>query len=185
MAGWTARRGDELQGDEAPPAEILNLERLQDLARTLASSLKARLRRHPRPRHLIRLHRDLEALREAYRALADDVRRGEPLAPAAEWLLDNFHLIETEGRQIPRDLPPSYYRKLPRLDMPPRSPLARIEAMALELIRHSDARVDVVRLKGFLSAYQTVAPLTIGELWAWPTALKLALLRSLRRLADS
>src|SRR4249920_4080310 len=59
----------------------------------------------------------------------------------------------------------------------------RVYAMALELVRHSDARLDEQRLERFMSAYQRVAPLTLGELWAWPSMLKLALIENLRRLA--
>ena len=151
MTAWR-----ELRGEEAPPAPILNPEKLEEFARGLASSLKTRQRHWPRPRHLKRLAHDLERLREAYRSLVKDVRNGQPLTPAGEWFLDNFHLIETEGRHVPKDLPGSYYRKLPRLDLLDRTPLARIEAMALELISHSDARVDAGRLKGFLTAFQTV-----------------------------
>ena len=56
--------------------------------------------------------------------------------------------------------------------------------MAVELIRHSDSRLDRQQLTQFLNSYQRVAPLTIGELWAWPSMLKLALIENLRRLAD-
>src|SRR2546425_4524272 len=51
-----------------------------------------------------------------------------------------------------------------------------VQTCALPIYRHQLVR--------FMVAYQTVAPLTIGELWAWPSMLKLALLESLRRLAD-
>ena len=82
------------------------------------------------------------------------------------------------------DLPPRYYRKLPRLAAREYSGQARIHAMALELIRHGDGRLDADRLTRFVVAFQTVAPLSIGELWAWPSMLKLALIENLRRLAE-
>ena len=56
--------------------------------------------------------------------------------------------------------------------------------MAIELIRHSDSRLDRQQLVRFMNSYQAVAPLTIGELWAWPSMLKLALIENLRRLAE-
>ena len=56
--------------------------------------------------------------------------------------------------------------------------------MAVEIIRHSDSRLDRAKLVRFMNSFQTVAPLTIGELWAWPSMLKLALIENLRRLAD-
>ena len=55
--------------------------------------------------------------------------------------------------------------------------------MAVELVRHSDSRIDRQQLAVFINSYQRVAPLTIGELWAWPSMLKLALIENLRRLA--
>ena len=55
--------------------------------------------------------------------------------------------------------------------------------MAVELLRYSDARLDPKRLQRFIVAYQTVAPLSIGELWAWPSMLKFALIEHMRRLS--
>ncbi len=171
--------------EEAPlRGELLGLESLEERAKTLAGVFT--LAREPRAgRHDIRTRLDanLRVLREAYRLLAGDVRRGEPVDPAAEWLLDNFHLVESEARAVRHDLPRRYYQKLPRLAARDFSGKARIHAMALELIRHGDGRLDAERLTRFVLAYQTVAPLTIGELWAWPSMLKLALLENLRILA--
>ena len=64
---------------------------------------------------LPRLDQNIRVLTAAYRALADDVHRGVAVAPAAEWLLDNFHLVESEARAVRRDLPARYYRTLPKL----------------------------------------------------------------------
>ncbi len=123
-------------------------------------------------------------LRRAYQALAQDVRRGEPVAPAAEWLLDNFYLVDAETREVRKNLPQRYYLELPKLASRERAGMARVHAMAIEFIRHSDARFDLHRLTRFIIAYQTVAPLTLGELWAWPTMLKLSLIENLRRLTE-
>ncbi len=123
-------------------------------------------------------------LREAYVTMADDVHRGEFVTPAAEWLLDNFHLVASEILDVRRNLPPGYYRELPKLALRELAGDARVYAMAVELIRHSDSRLDRQQLVRFMNSYQAVAPLTIGELWAWPSMLKLALIENLRRLAE-
>jgi cyclic beta-1,2-glucan synthetase len=165
--------------------ELLGVERLEERARALAAGFT--LARNPRrgpPRLLRRLSDHTRVLRHAYRILAGDVRRGEPIAPAAEWLLDNFHLVEGEMREIRHDLPTRYYRELPKLATRELSGTARVYAMAVELLRYSDARLDARRLNRFVYAYQTVAPLTIGELWAWPSMLKLALIEHLSRLSE-
>ncbi len=123
-------------------------------------------------------------LRAAYRTLADDVRTEQFLPPAADWFLDNFHLITAEITDIRRNLPRSYYRTLPALASREHAGQARVYAIAVELIRHSDSRLTRQQLIQFLKSYQRVAPLTIGELWAWPSMLKLALIENLRRLVD-
>ena len=105
------------------------------------------------------------------------------MTSAAEWLLDNFHLITSEIRDIHRNLPGNYYRQLPTLASREYAGQTRIYAMAVELLRHSDSRIDRQQLLVFINSYQRVAPLTLGELWAWPSMLKLALIENLRRLA--
>ncbi len=165
--------------------ELLGVERLEERARALAAGYT--LSRNPQrgpPRLLRRLSDHTRVLRHAYRTLAGDVRRGEPIAPAAEWLLDNFHLVEGEIREIRHHLPTRYYRELPKLATRELAGTARVYAMAVELLRYSDARLDAHRLNRFIHAFQTVAPLTIGELWAWPSMLKLALIEHLRRLSE-
>jgi cyclic beta-1,2-glucan synthetase len=155
--------------------ELLGVERLEERARALAAgfTLSRTPERGP-PRLLHRLTDHTRVLRQAYRVLAGDVRNGAPIAPAAEWLLDNFHLLEGEMREIRHHLPSRYYRELPKLATRELAGTARIYAMAVELLRYSDARLDEHRLARFIHAFQTVAPLTIGELWAWPSMLKLA-----------
>ncbi len=130
------------------------------------------------------LRANLPALRRAYRLLASDVRAGEPATPAVEWLLDNFHLIEAEVRGVRHDLPGAYNRELPRLTGPEHGGAARIEALARELVLRSDARLDAARLETFLTAFQTATPLTLAEIWAWPSFLRAALVEHLRLLAD-
>ena len=165
--------------------ELLSIERLEERARALA----ARFTLDPNPRStsrnvLPRFEDNARVLRRAYLTMADDVHRGEFVTPAAEWLLDNFHLVASEILDVRRSLPPGYYRELPKLALRELAGDARVYAMAIELIRHSDSRLDRQQLVRFMNSYQAVAPLTIGELWAWPSMLKLALIENLRRLAE-
>ncbi|MBZ5586975.1 MAG: carbohydrate-binding protein [Acidobacteriia bacterium] len=165
--------------------ELLSPEGLEERAKTLAAVFTLGPASRPGGYGVLpRLEGNIRALSAAYRSLADDVHQGVAVPPAAEWLLDNFHLIESEARAVLHDLPVRYYRKLPKLAEREFSGKARIHAMALELIRHGDGRLDAERLRRFVLAFQTVAPLTIGELWAWPSMLKLALLENLRLLTD-
>jgi cyclic beta-1,2-glucan synthetase len=133
--------------------------------------------------HLRRLEGNAERLREAYLLLAEDVHRSEALPPAAEWLLDNFHMVEAEVRNVAHDLPEGYHRKLARAATADED-RTRIELLADDLLAHSDGRLEAARVTRYLASFQTVEPLSIGELWAWPSVLKLALLDRLHHLVD-
>jgi cyclic beta-1,2-glucan synthetase len=165
--------------------ELLGIEPLEEHARRLAALLTVSQRtRGSSHAHQKRLRQNSRTLRQVYTALADDAKRGEPSSPAAEWLLDNFHIVVAALRDIRHDLPPAFLRRLPLIAADEFAGLPRIQAMALELIRCSAGRLDPQRLHRFVTAFQSITPLTMGELWAWPSALKLALVEQLRTRAD-
>jgi cyclic beta-1,2-glucan synthetase len=164
--------------------ELLSIELLEDHARRLAALLTVAPRRRGSSRaHLRQLQRHMHVLRELYAALAGDARQ-EPLSPAAEWLLDNFHVVSAAARDIHHDLPPSFFKRLPQVAADEFEALPRIYALALELIRTSAGRLDAARMQRYVSAFQSITPLTMGELWAWPSVLKLAVLDHLRARGD-
>lgn len=111
-------------------------------------------------------------------------RADRRITPAAEWLLDNYYLIEEQIRIAQRHLPKSYSLELPRLLTGPSARLPRVYDIALETISHGDGRVDSESLSRFVTSYQSVRPLTLGELWAIPIMLRLALIENLRRVAS-
>jgi cyclic beta-1,2-glucan synthetase len=156
--------------------ELLSIELLEEHARRLAALISIAPKRNVSGHaHLRQTREHMRALRTIYAALADDARQ-EPMSPAAEWLLDNFHIISSAARDIHNDLPASFFKRLPFVAADEFAGLPRIYALALELIGSSAGRLDAQRLKRFISAFQSITPLTMGELWAWPSALKLALL---------
>ena len=170
-----------------PPlrAELLDIDRIEHRARDLAAAIILDPNPRRRPRDAFpRFEENVRVLREAYRTLADDVRAGRFAAPAADWLIDNFPLIIAETSEIRRNLPRRYSRTLPTVAGGEYAGHARMYVLAIELIRHSDSRLDHKQLLQFLRSYQRVTPLTIGELWAWPSMLKLVLIENLRRLAE-
>ena len=164
--------------------ELLSVERLEERAKSLAARFTVGSPRGRTKRLAPRLLDNARVLRQAYTALAEDVHAGQFITPPAEWLLDHFHLVNAEIRSVRQHLPSRYYRELPRLPHREWAGHARVYAMALELVRHSDSRLDKAQLVRFMNSYQSVAPLTIGELWAWPSILKIALVENLRRLAE-
>jgi len=169
--------------DEKPfQAEFFSVERLEQYAQTLAVQHKT-VTRKGHVQLLPRLEANGRILEYAYKALVEALRQGRAISPAAEWLVDNYHLVEEQLREIRQDLPKSYYHELPKLADGELQGFPRIYAVAVELIAHTDSRLDTNILQRFIASYQTVAPLSIGELWAVAITLRLALVENLRRLA--
>src|SRR5687768_3881053 len=169
--------------DEKPfHAEFYSVERLEQYAQTLAAEHKT-VKQKGRAQLLPRLAENGRILESAYKALVEALRQGRAITPAAEWLVDNYHIVEEQLREIREDLPKSYYHELPKLAAGELKGYPRIYALTLALIAHTDCRLDTNTLRRFIAAYQTVAPLSIGELWAVAITLRLALVENLRRLA--
>ncbi|MBF0255016.1 MAG: cyclic beta 1-2 glucan synthetase [Gammaproteobacteria bacterium] len=162
-------------------AELFSIEQLKRHAVSLAGQHEI----DPRPgadRLLARLADNGRVLLAAYELVSAAVTAGQAIAPAEAWLLDNFYLIEQQISRARQDLPPGYSRQLPRLIHGPSAGSPRIYDLALELISHMDGRVDSENTHQFIAAYQSIEPLQLGELWAFPIMLRLALLENLRRV---
>jgi len=168
--------------DEAPlRAELLSSDQMQQHGKNLAAWHKVVMNR-ARDQLLKRLAENEVVLVGACNLLTAAVKANRRIAPAGEWLLDNFYLIEEQIRTSRRHFPKGYSRGLPRLLDGPSAGLPRVYDIALETISHGDGRVDTESLCSFVAAYQTVTPLTLGELWAIPIMLRLALIENLRRV---
>ena len=132
---------------------------------------------------LSRLDDNEQAITSACNLMVRAVKSNRQIAPAAEWLLDNFYLIEEQIRTAKKHLPKGYSRGLPLLKNGKQTGLPRVYEIALEIISHGDAHLDYESLTKFLRAYQEIAPLKLGELWAIPIMLRIALIENLRRVA--
>ena len=131
-----------------------------------------------------RVEENIEALRQAYDYIATISHTGQYVTPAAEWLLDNFHLVEAQLQQIHEGLPRRYYSHLPKLADKQLEGLPRVYGIAWAYVAHTDSVLDPLLFTAFLNAYQDVSELNLGELWALPTTLRVVLLENLRRVAD-
>ncbi len=173
---------EKTYGDNEPPlrSELFSRAQMKQHGATLAGSHKLSMGRAS-DRLLTRLAENEEVLIGIRNLLADAVKANRRITPAGEWLLDNFYLIEEQIHTAKRHLPKGYSRELPRLLSNP-SHLPRVYDIALETISHSDGRVDPEALSSFVASYQTVTPLKLGELWAIPIMLRLALIENLRRV---
>jgi cyclic beta-1,2-glucan synthetase len=171
--------------DSAPVREeIFGVERLERHGESLAAAQPVTTK----PQHVAslhaRLHGNATALLKAYRVCAAELERSRDVVPAAEWLLGNYHLVEAQIREIRNDLPPGYYRQLPKLAEGPFAGYPRVFGLAWAFVAHTDSHFDPVILRRFIVAYQRIQPLTIGELWAVAITLRIVLVENLRRLAD-
>jgi cyclic beta-1,2-glucan synthetase len=169
--------------EEAPlRAELFSADQMALHGTSLAASHELMSSSAP-DRLLPRLAANEKVLVEVYALLTRSAELQRRMTPAAEWLLDNFYFIEEEIRTAKRHLPPGYSRELPRLCSGPSAGLPRVYDLALQTVAHGDARVGRGTLSRFVAAYQTVKPLQLGELWAVPIMLRLALIENLRRVA--
>ena len=164
-------------------AELLSVERLENLAETIAQHGVSE-RRRPDAALLARVRDNGRVLLRCYRTLASVVNEDRTPTPAAEWLVDNFHIVEEVLNEIRTDLPPGFYRRLPTLVNGPHQDAPRVLEIAWTFVAHTDSRFEATTLQRFVLAFQRSEPLGIGELWALPIALRLTLLENLRRLAE-
>ena len=178
----SANRPLEVRGEQPLRAELFSTDQLEQHAKALAGWHQVTSDAVP-DRLLSRLEENKSVLLEAHRLVVAAVAADRRILPADEWLLDNFYLIEEQIRTARRHLPKNYSRELPKLDGGPTAGLPRVYDIALELISHVDGRVRAESLLSFVAAYQTITPLKLGELWAVPIMLRLALIENLRRVA--
>ncbi len=172
-------------GDLQPiSAEIFGLERLRQHARSLAESQQV-TGQPPAVYSIIdRLRDNAVALNFADSEICKAAISGKSITPAAEWLIDNYHLVEEQIRQTRADLPEGFYRQLPKLAAGPLAGHPRIFGLVWAHVAHTDSRFDAASLTDFVNEYQQVQVLTIGELWAVAISLRLILVENLRRVSQ-
>ncbi|MDD3847636.1 MAG: hypothetical protein PHC90_14905, partial [Syntrophorhabdaceae bacterium] len=183
---WAHLRGNSLtpkrSGDEPPlRSELFSASQMEQHGKTLAGAHTLGPD-HFAEKLLARLGENENVLLNVRELLTEALKGNRRVTPAGEWLLDNFYLIEEQIRTAKRHLPKGYSKGLPRLKNGPSAGLPRVYDIALEIISHGDGRVDPDGLGSFVAAYQTVAALKLGELWAIPIMLRLALIENLRRV---
>lgn len=174
-------RVPDWQSDELIRGELLGADLLDRRAAGLAASHVISDRKQSARLLHTRLRSNEAILLDGYRTIAKALSDGQPITPAAEWLVDNYHLVEDQIREIRLDLPPGYYRQLPKLAEGPHKDLPRVFDLAWHFVAHTDSRFDPDLLCRFVHSYQRAQLLTIGELWAVPITLRIMLVENLRR----
>ena len=165
-------------------AELFSVERLEQHAQTLAAAQT--VTGSPRRGRAVgpRIVENGRVLLDAYGVLARAIKDEQSITPAAEWLLDNFHIVDEQLREIRDDLPPDYYSELPKLAAGHLQGYPRVLGIAWAYVAHTDSRFEPESLRRMVRAYQGVEPLTIGELWAIAISLRILLVDNLRRIAE-
>jgi cyclic beta-1,2-glucan synthetase len=169
--------------EEPIRSELFSIERLEQHAESLAAAQRITAGPGAGRPLTTRLRDNGRVLLAAYRAIAEAIREECAITPAAEWLVDNFHVVEEQIREIHDDLPRGFYRQLPKLAEGPLAGHPRVFGIAWAVVAHTDSRFDPQTLCRFVRAYQRVQPLTIGELWAVAITLRIVLVENLRRAA--
>ena len=131
-----------------------------------------------------RLNENFSLISEVHGKLSKDAGGSFPAAPAAEWLLDNFYIIEEQVKVIKRSISKGRYAKLPILTKGFLRGYPRVYAIALEITAHSRGGLDEKNIRSFIESYQSQILLSMGELWAVPLMLRIALIESIRNTCE-
>ena len=166
------------------PLQIQDDDSLEDHARALAKANQIQLGLRAGKSLLARFAENGNLLNAIYREFLRAVQSRQGVPPAAEWLLDNFYIVEQQFHQARQDLSPAYYYELPKLASGLYAGFPRTYSIALELCALSNHRISDDVLVRFLRAYQQVAPLLMGEVWVIPIMLRIALIENLRHLME-
>jgi cyclic beta-1,2-glucan synthetase len=180
----SSRRVFPRDTDEPIRSELFSIERLEQHAVSLATAQRVTAKFSAGRPLAARLADNGRVLLMVYRAIAKAISDDQVIMPAAEWLVDNFHVVDEQIREIHDDLPRGYYRQLPKLAEGPLKGYPRVFGVAWAFVAHTDSRFDGETLSRFVRAYQRVQPLTIGELWAVAITLRIVLVENLRRSAQ-
>jgi len=163
--------------------ELFSADQLEHFGKTLAARHKVNTK--PAKDHLLkRLANNENTLQEVRKLLTGSIKKNYEVTPAGEWLIDNFYLIEEHIRIAKTHFPKNYSEDLPQLWVGNSAGHTRSYDLVLQIISHSDGRIDIESLGKFIRAYQTITPLKLGELWSIPIMLRLALIENIRRISD-
>ncbi len=179
-----SRKASPWDSEQPIREELFSGERLDAHAKSLAAAQTVASHATRGLPLAARLADNSTILLSAYRSIVKAIDDGRQITPAGEWLIDNFHLVERQIRQISIDLPPSYYRQLPKLITGPFAGYPRVFGLAWAFVAHTDSCFDPEILVSYVNAYQEVQSLTIGELWAVSITLQIVLIENLRRLSQ-
>ena len=170
--------------EEPIRSELFGIERLERHAESLAAADRVSTGPSRGVDLLRRLTDNADQLAAAYHGVVQAVEAKQDITPAEAWFLDNYHVVDAQLRDVRDHLPRGYYRLLPKITEGHLEGFPRVYGIVWAHVAHTDSRLETDSLRRYIRAYQSVEPLTLGELWAIPIHLRLVLVENLRRLAE-
>lgn len=121
-------------------------------------------------------------IKDTYAYLKILSKEGEEIISAGNWLLDNIYLIEKEYKAIKVNMPKSYFQNLyVENEINSDIKLPRIYICAKEMIYRNKGKVTEDESIAFIKEKEE--KYTIGELWAFPLALRAGIIINLSKEA--
>jgi len=154
---------------------------VKELAKEHSDFLTNNISNWPIPR----LNDNYEYILSVYRELSSETEEFEKYSPVSEWLLDNFYFIEEKVREVKLNTSKKNFSKLPDLRLGEFKNYPRILALIMELVTHTDGKINEDNLIEFITAYQSHNILYEREIWAIPMVMKIALVENIRRVTEN
>ena len=164
-------------------AEFFSSSHLEKYAEILAVSHNVSMLPSKGVRLSERVGLNEDVLIKSFQLIVKAVKEEKSITPAAEWLIDNFYIVEEQLKDIRDHLPPEYYKELPKLVSGEFKGHPRVYAIAWYFVSHTDSLFNPEQLKMVIKSYQKIKPLTMGELWAISITLRVVMIENLRRLS--
>lgn len=134
---------------------------------------------------LVRVNDNYNFIKTLYEELNDEVRQKKAVTPSAEWLLDNYYIIENQIQYIRKNLIKNDYRNLPKIKTGPLRGNTRALAIAMEFVTIMDGQIEEESLLRYLKAYQTHSILFDREIRIMPMMIQIALLENISILCEN
>jgi cyclic beta-1,2-glucan synthetase len=164
--------------------DIFSTEKLEEYSLDLAKKLDIGHAEDVCPKLFSQIRKHRKVLLKSYRSLSKSIHAKDALPPIVEWLVDNFHIVESQSREMQRDMTPALYKKLPKLSSGDLVGSSRIYGLVEGLLSHTDYQLETDTLFHFVQAFQKKTPLDIAELWALSPMLKLVLIENLSLISE-
>ncbi|AOY75885.1 GH36-type glycosyl hydrolase domain-containing protein [Clostridium formicaceticum] len=136
-------------------------------------------------KHLLkRLDQNFERITFIYKSFNEALKHKQDLSPASEWLLDNFYKVEEQVKEVRQNLSEEKFLKLDTLNTGFLEGYPRAYAIALELLSHTEGKLEERTLISFIESYQSQRVLKIAEIWAISLMIRCALMENIRRISE-